>query len=94
MKLPWIQHPRSKKPDTMLTFSTWALVSALFKFITNDVTLTVGDWSYNFGTVDAVLIGAIITPTLGAYVARKWKDSPDQASEELNEPLEKSDEQT
>lgn len=92
MKFPWIKHPRSKEPDTMLTFSAWAVLAALFKFITNGMTIEVADWSYSFGTVDAVLIGAILAPTLTAYVTRKWKDSPDKNSGELNEPLEKSGE--
>jgi len=74
----WIKHPRSKKADTMLTFSVWALLTALYKFTVNGSIITVGDWSYNFGTTDATLIAAILGATLVAYVSRKWKDSPDK----------------
>lgn len=69
----WIKHPRSKKPDTMLTLAVVATLTALGKFALNDVVIG----SVNFGTMDATLLAAMLTPTLGAYVARKFKDSPD-----------------
>jgi len=84
MNFPWIKHPRSKQPDTMLTFSTWAVLTALFKFLMNGTILIIGSWSYNFGVIDSMLMAAILTPTLGAYVARKWKDSPDATKESKN----------
>ena len=70
-KLFWIKHPKNNEPDTMLTFSTYAFIGSLFKFMLNGV--VVG--SVNFGTVDAILIGAILTPTLAAYFARKHSDN-------------------
>lgn len=73
----WISHPRSKKPDSMLTVGIIAFIACVFKFITNGVSVSLGDMTMNFGTVDAALIGALLTPTLGAYVIRKYKSSPD-----------------
>ncbi len=67
----WIKHPRKNEPDTTLTFATYSFVGCLFKFIFNGVTIG----SVNFGTVDAILIGAILTPTLAAYFARKHSDN-------------------
>lgn len=73
----WIPHPRTKKPDTMLTFSTIAFLGVLVKFLVNNVQIG----NINLGTTDATLIAAILVPTLGSYVTRKWKDSPDGQKE-------------
>ena len=70
-KLFWINHPRKNEPDAILTFSTYAFLGCLFKFIFNGVTIG----TVNFGTVDAILIGSILTPTLAAYFARKHSDN-------------------
>lgn len=72
----WLNHPRSKKPDTMLTLATFSTLSVVGKFLLNGVSLTVGSTTVNFGAVDAALIAAVLTPTLGAYVTRKWKEPP------------------
>lgn len=78
----WIKHPRSRKADTMLTFSAWAVLACLGKFITNGVELTLFGNTINFGTIDAALITAVLTPTLLAYVGRKFTDSPDKGVSE------------
>jgi len=70
----WINHPRKKEPDAALTLSVYAFAACLLKFLGNGV--TVGDFS--FGTVDASLIAALLGPTLIAYTARKYTDSPDK----------------
>lgn len=73
----WIKHPRSKKPDTMLTLSVIAFVGVLVKFLVNDVQIG----NINLGTTDATLIAALLGPTLVAYVTRKMKDGPDGQKE-------------
>lgn len=77
----WIKHPRSKEPDTMLTLATYASFAAIFKFLTNGVELHIEHYVLNLGTVDAGLVAAILTPTLGSYVMRKNKSSPDKPEE-------------
>ena len=72
----WIKHPRSKEPDAMLTLAVVAFVSVVLKFLTNDVVLGLGEKSVSLGKIDATLVGALLAPTLGAYVIRKQKDSP------------------
>lgn len=84
LKFPWLNHPRSEQKDTMLTFSAFAVLAALIKFLTNGVSITIAGYTLNCGTVDAALIGAILTPTLGAYVIRKFKDSPDSTTTTTN----------
>ena len=68
----WIANPKTRKKSVTLTFAVWGLLSCLFKFLTNGVELTIFDQVIKFGTIDAALIGALLTPTLGAYVANKW----------------------
>ena len=72
----WINHPRSKEPDTMLTFATMAFVVVMFKYLTNGASIG----SFSFGTTDPMLIGAILGPTLIAYVSRKFKSPPPEAA--------------
>lgn len=73
----WIKHPRNKKPDTMLTFSVLALIVVLIKVALSGVTF----YNINFGSIDAAIIAALLTPTLAAYVGRKYKDSPDEKND-------------
>ena len=73
----WVAHPRSGKKDTMLTLAVYSTAAALVKFLLNGVTVDILGKNINFGTVDAALLGALLVPTLGAYVSRKMKDSPD-----------------
>lgn len=79
VSIPWIYHPRLKKPDTMLTLSVLSVLICSLKFIFSGIVFTVGNnFTFNFGTIDAGVIAALLTPTLGAYVARKYSDSPDK----------------
>lgn len=66
----WLKNPKDKKPDTMLTFSTLAVIIVLIKILLSDVQL----FGVNFGSIDAAMIASILTPTLSAYVARKYTD--------------------
>lgn len=66
----WISHPRTKEPDAMLTLGVYALGVVLLKFTFSE--LSIGP--IVFGQLDAGVIAAIITPTLGAYAARKYTD--------------------
>ena len=74
----WIKHPRTGEKDTMLTLATFATLAALLKFILNGA--SVG--SVALGTVDAGLMAALLTPTLGAYCARKHTDKTSTNKEE------------
>jgi hypothetical protein len=78
----WLHHPRSKQPDTMLTFSVLAIGSCLIKFLANGIVLDFGEYSINLGTIDGALIAALLTPTLVAYVARKNKNPPEEEHKE------------
>jgi predicted transporter len=73
MKL-WIKHPRSNSYDAMLSVAVYTLGIVLFKYTLNGVVLTLETFTINLGTTDAALVAALLTPTLGAYAARKWKN--------------------
>ncbi len=57
--MTWLKNSRGK-PDAMLTFSAATLAVVLGKVV--------------FGGLDAGTIGALLTPTLGAYVGRRWME--------------------
>lgn len=79
---PWIKHPRTGKQDTTLTIAVVSTVCCLFKFMISGITLEVMGYNLSFGTVDASVITAVLTPTLLSYVARKYSDSPSKESKE------------
>ncbi|MHB8407932.1 MAG: hypothetical protein ACYDHY_07600 [Acidiferrobacterales bacterium] len=70
----WIKNTKGR-PDSMLTISLLGFAVVLFKFILSGVTMTLFGHEVNFGTVDAATVAAILTPTLGSYVARRYTDN-------------------
>ncbi len=57
----WIKNTDDKH-DAVLTMAVLAFLLCLVKVALNGV----------FGTIDAGIIAALLTPTLGAYVARRY----------------------
>jgi hypothetical protein len=78
----WLKHPRTGKPDTMLTLAVLATLTCLAKVLLNNTILKIAGQTITCGTIDGLVIAATLTPTLGAYVARKHKDSPDKKKPE------------
>lgn len=64
------------KPDSMLTLGVVSLAVILFKFFLSE--MSVGP--IVFGQLDGSVIAAILTPTLGAYVMRRYTDSKQKDS--------------
>lgn len=58
----------------MLTFSVAAFVTVVVKLLLGGITLTLGAKVFTVASIDASQIGALLTPTLGAYVARRYTD--------------------
>jgi len=67
----WLKNSKGA-PDAMLTCCVMTLGVVLVKVALNGVSAL----GVEFGSIDAGLVGALLTPTLGAYVARKWTDTP------------------
>jgi|HubBroStandDraft_5_1064220.scaffolds.fasta_scaffold203812_2 hypothetical protein len=59
------------KPDAMLTLGIISLGVVLVKFFIADISIG----PLVFGQLDGMVIAAILTPTLGAYVARRYTDA-------------------
>ena len=81
----WIKHPNTKRYSATLSFSVYALIACLGKFLLNGVTIQILDKNINFGTVDSALIAAILTPTLLTYVSKKFKPVHNNFEEKVNE---------
>lgn len=70
----WIKHPRSQKPDAMLTVAIYSTAVVLLKFLLAGIAID----NIELGNIDAGTVTAILGSTLGAYAFRKMKDSPDK----------------
>ena len=71
---PFIKNPKTGAGDSMLTMAILSMLVVLGKVLLNGVTITIMAKTINFGTIDAGLAAAVITPILTAYVARKHTD--------------------
>jgi hypothetical protein len=69
----WIKNTDGK-PDAVLTLTIIGFFTCLIKVLASNVALELSGHSVNFGNVDGASIAAILTPTLGAYVARRYTD--------------------
>lgn len=69
----WIKNT-SGKPDAMLTLSITGFAVILLKILAAGVTLQLAGRDFGFGTIDGTTIAALLTPTLGAYVGRRYTD--------------------
>lgn len=74
----WISHPKTKEPDAMLTLSVYSLAVVLFKFFFSEMSFG----STTFGQLDASTVAALLTPTLSAYVVRKYHDQTNSQKED------------
>lgn len=73
MKWLWIENSDGKK-DTMLSFAVVAFIVILFKVLFGGSEWTIGKEVWKILPIDAATIGALLTPTLGAYVMRRYTD--------------------
>lgn len=66
----WMQNSQGKE-DSMLTLGVISLGVVLVKFFLSEMSFG----SIIFGQLDGMVVAAILTPTLGAYVARRYTDA-------------------
>jgi len=69
----WVKNTEGKR-DAMLSMSVWGFFIILIKVLVGGITFQVAGKDICLGQVDAAVIGAILTPTLGAYVTRRYTD--------------------
>lgn len=70
----WIRHPRTKEKDTMLTVGIYGFTFCVM-FTTAAL---IASWilkDSSFLKYVALIDGAILTPTIAAYTARKYTDA-------------------
>lgn len=66
----WLTNSDGKE-DSMLTLGVISLGVVLLKFFLSEMSFG----SIVFGNLDGMVVAAILTPTLGAYVARRYTDA-------------------
>lgn len=83
----WIKNTDGK-PDAVLTMTLAGFVVVLTKILLAGITIVMAGREISFGSIDGAVIGALLAPTLGAYVARRYTDkrhSLAKASSSLDE---------
>lgn len=73
MKWLWIENSDGVK-DTMLTFSVVAMTLVVTKVLFGGIGFVIAGQTYTLTPIDPATIGALLTPTLTAYVARRYTD--------------------
>lgn len=61
----------SGKPSMTATMSIVAFVVVMIKVLFSGAAIAIGSFSYDFGTIDSLVIAALLGPTLGAYTWRR-----------------------
>lgn len=80
MRLPWFRNTDGK-PDAMLSFSVVAMATVIVKVLVGGTVIMLSESrTLTFGGIDAAVIAALLTPTLGSYIARKYTDKKLDAS--------------
>ena len=65
--MTWMVRNSRGHPDALLTFAVWAVFVVLAKLLASGVVIE----GYVLGTIDAGIIAAVLTPTIGAYTAKR-----------------------
>lgn len=69
----WIKNTDGK-PDAVLTMTLIGFMVVILKVLLAGAAIG----AFNAGAIDSGVIAAILTPTLGAYVARRYTDKADK----------------
>jgi hypothetical protein len=70
----WMLKNSSGRKDAVLTMAVVGFGFCLIKVLLAGVTIAVAGHTFDCGTIDGSSIAAILTPTLGAYVGRRYTD--------------------
>ncbi len=70
MKIDWMLENSDGKKDAMLTMAAAGFAMILLKLLLSGAAIG----SVSFGELDAGIVAALLTPTLGSYVARRYTD--------------------
>lgn len=81
MKFPAFKHPRTGKPDAILTLTCFAVIICVVKFLFEGVELAVHGHVLSLGHADAASYMAILTPVMGAHGVREFRNMPNPEQE-------------
>lgn len=73
MKFRWMKNTDGR-PDAVLTMAFVGFLIVAVKFLFSGVEIEFNGTKYSSSAPGADAIAAILTPTLGAYVGRRWTD--------------------
>lgn len=59
-------------PSATLSFAIVAFLVVITKVLFGGMSVVLGNQTFTLMPIDAGTIGALLTPTLGSYVARRW----------------------
>ena len=86
--MSWMIKNSAGKKDAMLTLALIAFGTVVAKVLVSGLVLSIAGHDVNFGDVDGAAIAALLTPTLGAYVARRHSETkygqPDADADDQN----------
>lgn len=68
----WFKHPRTGLGDPMLTITVIAVGIAALKFLLDGASITLFGHILDFGHVDPLTYGSLLTPILGAH---SWQNT-------------------
>jgi hypothetical protein len=88
----WVKNTEGK-PDAILTVSLLGFAVVILKLLLSGLSISVAGGTYAFGEIDAGQIAAMLTPTLGAYVSRRYTDRKYSYREEYSEVSEGREEE-
>lgn len=69
----WMKNTDGKR-DAVLTMTFIGFLVVIFKVLLSGAAIALGEKTFTFGEIDAGIVAALLTPTLGAYVARRYTD--------------------
>jgi hypothetical protein len=81
----WMKNTDGER-DAILTMAFIGFIVVLIKVLLSGV--VIGGKDLSLGSIDAATIGAVLAPTLGAYVARRYTDRKFVAPEVTNDKKE------
>lgn len=71
----WVRNTDGEK-DAVLTMALIGFIVIVAKVLLAGAIFTFGEnKSFQFGTIDAATIAAVLVPTLGAYISRRYTDA-------------------
>lgn len=85
----WIRNTENR-PDAVLTMTLLGFLIVIVKVLLAGMSVVVNGNTYGFGTIDAAVIAAVLTPTLGSYVARRYTDRK-YADQPVEDPTDDED---